>query len=270
MLDHTRLLQIPKIQDQTLIFDLEDIHFLTPIEVTELFSHAVLTSGYTSVEVRLAGLAQKYLQQIGFFQALSQIKHVEVREQNQELSPSKEDLLQLQTYTYKPEFYGSYEAIIASLKKIGVSEDMSMLVSSSLGEIIDNAFSHNIGQWSNDIGPLVTALMQNDSQKRELTISICDFGVGFLHTLRNNYPEISTEKEAIQLALKANTTGRPNQRGGNGLLFLQKNIFNGFKGTLSIRSTNTFGNVTDFETFELITERLPFTRGVNVYFSIKY
>ena len=145
-----------------------------------------------------------------------------------------------------------------------------MLVGSSLGEIVDNAFSHNIGQWSNDIGPLVIGLMQNNIQKRELTVSICDFGVGFLQTIQHNFPKIVTEAGAVSLALKANITGRPNQRGGNGLLFLQKNIFNGFKGMLSIRSTNTLVNVTDFNKCEIITEELPFSRGVNIYFSVQY
>jgi hypothetical protein len=88
--------------------------------------------------------------------------------------------------------------------------------------------------------------MQNNIRQREFSVSICDFGIGFLQTIRHNYPKIATEAEAIKLALNENITGRPNQRGGNGLLFLQKNIFNGFKGSLVIRSTNTLVNVTDF------------------------
>jgi len=106
--------------------------------------------------------------------------------------------------------------------------------------------------------------------KREFTVAISDFGIGFLQTLRHNYPDLTTEAEAIELALKANITGRPNHRGGNGLLFLQKNIFNGFRRTLYIRSTNTLVQVKNFTKHEILTETLPFSRGATIYFNVYY
>lgn len=270
MVDYNQLYKIAKVKDQILNIDFNEKEALSTFETTELFSYIVMAADYKTIQLRDENHIQKYLNSIGFLPLISKIKQIDIPIQEHSESDLQEELFQIQSYTYKPEFYGRYESILAKLKHIGISDDTGMLIGSSLGEIVDNAFSHNIGQWSNDLGPLVILLMQNNIQKRELTISICDFGIGFLQTIKHNYPKITTEAEAINLALKANVTGRPNQKGGNGLLFLQKNVFNGFKGTLSIRSTNTLIIVTELNTTQTITEKLHFTRGVNICFSVEY
>ena len=137
----------------------------------------------------------------------------------------------------------------------------------SLFEVVDNAFSHNLGEIWEWFGarPLSILLAENFPKKEKLCFSFCDFGAGFLQTLKGNYSELNSQKEAIFLALKPNTTGRPQNIGGNGLDFLLKTVLNGFKGNLCIRSGNVLVSARDNQT--LVT---PFTTGANVFFSISY
>lgn len=98
-----------------------------------------------------------------------------------------------------------------------------------------------------------------------------DYGNGFLSALQGNYPELENEAQAITLALlKGKTAKLAGQKGGNGLWFLQKNIFNGFRGELFIRSGNTLVQVIKQEETQTLDERLPYSYGANVFFNLKY
>jgi len=177
---------------------------------------------------------------------------------------------QIKPYIFKQDFYGDYENIFEEFSKIGISEENTAILVSSIGEIIDNSFSHNLGQWNNSFGPLVLYLSQQIPDRKEINISICDFGIGFLATLKKNYPQLENEEEAIKFALMPQTTGRINKMGGNGLVYLQKNVFNGFKGNITIRSNNTLVSIKSKETVELISNSIPFDFGTNVFISLNY
>lgn len=176
----------------------------------------------------------------------------------------------IKLYRFKQDFYGEYENIFEEFSKIGFSQNNAALITSSIGEIIDNAFHHNLGRWNSSFGPLVILLAQNIADKKEINISICDFGVGFMETLRKNYHELQSEAEAIELAIKPKVTGRLNKMGGNGLVYLQKNIFNGFSGEIAIRSMDTIVSVKREGGIELLKSDLPFKYGANVFISLKY
>ena len=253
-----------------LIFDFKSVDFLSVFDITELFFHCCSSffdiSGY---EIKNDNEASSYLERVNFFYSLGIAKNFDLPFESNYTGGSNR-LLELQAYTLKLNFYKNKEKILEMFKSLGLSDTTASLLSGSLYEIVDNSFSHNIGLWRDDIGPLTTCLIQKYQNKQELCISICDFGVGFLSTLKDNYPELENEEQAIDCALKAETTSRNPQKGGNGLFYLQGNIFNGFQGTLAIRSANTFVQVTERETIKVIENNLPFSLGANIFFTIKY
>ncbi len=58
--------------------------------------------------------------------------------------------------------------------------------------------------------------------------------------------------------------------GGNGLVYLQKNIFNGFSGEIMIRSKDTLVSVDKKEEITLLKNNLPFKYGANIFINLKY
>lgn len=269
MIDYKTILGIPRVENDVLILDFSGITSLHTFEITELFFQCIALEHANALEVRHPNKVTDYLARINFFSQLAhQKKFPEVPDSLR--TGMQNPLLELQVYTFKPEFYGDYEKIFTTLGDFGLSEDSASLVISSLAEIIDNAFLHNLGLWNEKTGPLVSVLMHDDPEKREVCVSICDAGVGFLRTLHRNYPALNNEADAITLALRSNTTGRSNHRGGNGLVYLQKNVFNGFAGELCIRSKDTLMRVEGRDNAVLEKNDLPFDAGANIFFRIQY
>lgn len=253
-----------------LIFDFKSVDFLSVFDITELFFYCCSNFyDISKLEIRNPNGASSYLERVNFFYSLGIIQNLSSNLKSNYTGGSNK-LLELQTYTLSRDFYNNTEKIMDMFKSIGLSENTASLLSASLLEVVDNAFSHNLGQWSDEIGSLTACLIQDYKNERELCISFCDFGVGFLATLKNNYTGLKNEEQAINCALKKQTTSRNPQKGGNGLFHLQKNIFNGFKGNLFIRSVDTIVQVNNIEQIEVIQNDLPFSFGANVLFTIKY
>src|SRR3990167_1098638 len=64
----------------------------------------------------------------------------------------------IKIFSSKAEFYSEYPKLVENFLSIGLSNDTSNLIASSLGEVIDNSFSHNLGQWPSELGPTVIML----------------------------------------------------------------------------------------------------------------
>lgn len=92
------------------------------------------------------------------------------------------------------------------------------LISAIVGEIGNNAFDHNLGQWQ-DIRGIFFAY---DQQKR--TIVLADRGQGILKTLRRVRPQIKDDQEALETAFTEVLSGRAPESRGNGLKFVRKII----------------------------------------------
>jgi len=253
---------------ETLYFDFSNLRSINSFEIVELFLY-ILSLGYVDYQVKERGEVFTKLKSVNFFQELEKIKQNKLGISSFRQKEEK-DFCKLQSYFYKADFYSSCENIVALLINLGFTEELALLLLSSLGELVDNSFFHNLGRWDTRLGPLIIMLMQAFPEKREFNISVSDFGVGFLETLKKNYPETSNEEEAIKLALKENITSRIEKRGGNGLLFLQNNIFNGFKGNLLIRSRDTLIEVKKHEEIKLLKNNLPFRNSTNIFINLKY
>ena len=262
---------ILKNNEDTLLFDFQGVNFLNTFEIVELFALATQHSPhYKKYQIINKTDVVGYLKRINFFSLFEQVNNVSTYTTDNIYTGGSTGLIELHKYDRKEQFYGDYDKIFTMLEEIGLTIETASLVASSLGEIVDNAFLHNLGKWPLDINIRSVLLAQNFPNKRELCFSYCDFGVGFKNTLLHNYPYLKNNFEAIKLALEKNVTSRSPQRGGNGLTYLQQNIFNGFQGELLLRSGEALVTVSQKDNIVLSDNNVQINQGTNIFFSLKY
>ncbi len=98
------------------------------------------------------------------------------------------------------------------LQKAGnVSEDLASLLTLMAGEIGDNSFAHNVGNWSDMPG----VLYGYDIDKQ--IIVLADRGRGVKTTLQHVRPNLSTDIDALRVAFTEIVSGRNPEKCGNGL-----------------------------------------------------
>ena len=92
------------------------------------------------------------------------------------------------------------------------------LVTSSVGEIGNNSFDHNIGRW-----PDVPGIFFGYSLA-ERKIIISDRGQGVLATLRRARPGLANDAEALRAAFTEIISGRAPENRGNGLKYVKRMV----------------------------------------------
>ena len=113
-------------------------------------------------------------------------------------------------------FQARADRLLSELKNLNVSEiDYSLIVSVVL-EIGNNSFDHNIGVW-----PDIRGIFFGYNLKKK-QIVLADRGVGILSTLKKVLPEISSDKEALEIAFTKSISGRAPENRGNGLKFVRE------------------------------------------------
>ena len=85
------------------------------------------------------------------------------------------------------------------------------LIVLAIGEMGNNSFDHNIGNWPNVPG----IFYAYDLKKGQVVLA--DRGRGVLATLRNARPELATDVEAVRTAFTEYVSGRTPEKRGNGL-----------------------------------------------------
>lgn len=98
------------------------------------------------------------------------------------------------------------------------SQDLVSLVTLIAGEIGDNSFAHNLGNWP-DVPGIFYAY---DLNKR--IIVIADRGRGVKTTLRQVRPSLDTDVEALNVAFTEILSGRNPEKRGNGLKVVRKTL----------------------------------------------
>ncbi len=91
------------------------------------------------------------------------------------------------------------------------------LITAITGEIGNNSFDHNLGNWPDIPG----IFFGYDLAKRIIVLG--DRGQGIFTTLKRVKPEIITDRQALVVAFNEFITGRAPEKRGNGLKFV-KNI----------------------------------------------
>jgi hypothetical protein len=96
--------------------------------------------------------------------------------------------------------------------------EQSSLLTAIIGEIGNNSFDHNLGNWRDQQG----IYFAYDLKK--LTIILADRGQGILATLKKVKPSLKTHKQALQIAFTEIISGRAPESRGNGLKFVRKSM----------------------------------------------
>lgn len=94
--------------------------------------------------------------------------------------------------------------------------DTAYLLGLVVGEIGNNTFDHNLGNWRDERG----AYFMYDAQRR--IIVIADRGQGVLTTLRQIRPSMADDGEALNVAFTETLSGRAPEKRGNGLKLVLK------------------------------------------------
>ncbi len=109
---------------------------------------------------------------------------------------------------------------LKSFVKNGLPENLLPLVISTAGEIGNNSFDHNLGQWRDVPG----CWFESQVTGRHLWICIADRGQGIFQSLVKVHPHLADEQAALNAAFETIISGRAPERRGNGLKFVKKSL----------------------------------------------
>jgi DNA-binding transcriptional ArsR family regulator len=109
---------------------------------------------------------------------------------------------------------------LKSLLKEGLQENMLPLVISTVGEIGNNSFDHNMGQWRDVPG----CWLESQVTQGHLWIWIADRGQGVFQSLNKVHPEIRDDQAALKAAFETIISGRAPEKRGNGLKYVKQNL----------------------------------------------
>jgi len=102
----------------------------------------------------------------------------------------------------------------------GLPENLLPLVISTAGEIGNNSFDHNLGQWQDVPG----CWFESQVTGGHLWICIADRGQGIFQSLVKVHPDLVNDQVAIEAAFETIISGRAPEKRGNGLKFVKKTL----------------------------------------------
>lgn len=125
-----------------------------------------------------------------------------------------------------PQFYCPNSATFQSrlikfedrLRVLNPDNENFSLIIAIIGEIGNNSFDHNLGQWPDEPGIFFGYSIPKGQ------VVLADRGLGVLATLRRVKLGLSTDIDAVQVAFTEIITGRAPEKRGNGLKFVRKII----------------------------------------------
>jgi len=131
---------------------------------------------------------------------------------------------------------------------------ISSLITAITGEIGNNSFDHNLGNW-----PDITGIYFSYSLKNKIII-LADRGQGILTTLKRVKPDLVDAKEALKMAFTENISGRSSEARGNGLKFVREIIINNpFK--IYFQTSDAYLSLTQNNKEVIVKQASSFIRG---------
>ncbi|MFH0955961.1 MAG: helix-turn-helix domain-containing protein [Candidatus Falkowbacteria bacterium] len=113
-------------------------------------------------------------------------------------------------------FQARLSRLESELIKSGILQDKFSLLTAITGEIGNNAYDHNLGNWSDIPG----VFFIYNINKRQ--VAIADRGQGVLATLRKVRPDLANDQDALMTAFTEIISARAPESRGNGLKFVRK------------------------------------------------
>lgn len=123
--------------------------------------------------------------------------------------------------------------IVFLLREGQISENTIYILAAVAGEIGNNSFDHNVGNWPDIAG----IFFGYEPHGENLTIVLADRGVGIFHTLKRVKSELQNDEEALFTAFNEKISGRAPEPRGNGLKFVKENIKEARKHLLFLSGT---------------------------------
>ena len=128
----------------------------------------------------------------------------------------------------KPDFYCQTNDVFQNrlirmqneLAKIENLETPFSLIAAATGEIGNNSFDHNLGNWPDTPG----IFFAYNLEKRHIILA--DRGQGILKTLQRVRPRLNTHVEALNIAFTEVISGRAPEARGNGLKYVKEIVLN--------------------------------------------
>ena len=102
----------------------------------------------------------------------------------------------------------------------GMDESLAYIIYAMSGELGNNSFDHNLGNWP-DV-PGVFFAFNYDGKNGCLIVA--DRGIGVLNSLRKALPDLKDDKEALEIAFTKKISSRVLENRGNGLKFIKSNV----------------------------------------------
>jgi len=118
------------------------------------------------------------------------------------------------------EFKGRLSRLQTALGKLEVLKKYYSLIVAITGEIGNNSYDHNLGNWPDISG----AFFAFDVSKKQ--IALADRGIGILRTLKRVKPSIKNDEDALYTAFTEVISGRAPEARGNGLKLVKEAILN--------------------------------------------
>jgi len=129
-------------------------------------------------------------------------------------------------------FQSRLDRLTSELSQKGILKDnLEYLISAVVGEIGNNSFDHNIGNWPDVKGVFFGSEMTDDI----IRIILADRGLGLFATLKRVKPELSDDKDAMRVGFIERISGRAPEPRGNGLKFVRESV-RGYKMHLTFYS----------------------------------
>lgn len=118
------------------------------------------------------------------------------------------------------EFQARLIRLESALSKIKRLDKMFSLISAITGEIGNNSFDHNLGNWPDIQGILFSYNLEKGR------IVLADRGQGILSSLKKVKPELRSHQDALRVAFTEMVSGRAPENRGNGLKFVRDVVSN--------------------------------------------
>ncbi|MDQ1284116.1 MAG: hypothetical protein QG620_464 [Patescibacteria group bacterium] len=117
-------------------------------------------------------------------------------------------------------FEGRNDRMPEDLILKGMDESLAYLVYAIAGELGNNSFDHNVGNWPDVMGTFYAF----DYDGKNGILVIADRGIGVLDSLRKALPDLKDAKEALEIAFTKKISSRVLENRGNGLKFIRGNV----------------------------------------------
>lgn len=117
-------------------------------------------------------------------------------------------------------FQGRLASLPLKAMEAGVTEDRAYLLTAVAGEIGNNSFDHNLGQWRDVPG----ILFLHGPFEKGYEVVLADRGQGVLNSLRRVRPDLKDDLDALRVAFTEPVSGRAPEKRGNGLKFVNEAV----------------------------------------------